>query len=106
MLEALKASLGVVSTACESVGISRQTHYDWMKSDPTYRQSVDALADLGLDFAETHLFELIRSGNPSAIIFFLKTKGKRRGYVERLEAEIATHDRPTGQPIRWADEPE
>ena len=30
MLEALEKSLGIVSTACKMVDISRQTHYAWL----------------------------------------------------------------------------
>jgi hypothetical protein len=104
MLDALESSLGVVSIACANVGISRQTHYDWMKSDTDYRQSVEAVADTTLDFVESKLHELIRSGNVVAILFYLKTKGKKRGYIERMEAEIASHGHETTAPIRWADE--
>lgn len=32
MLEALEKSLGIVSTACKMVDISRQTHYAWLKA--------------------------------------------------------------------------
>jgi hypothetical protein len=104
MLEALESSLGVVSTASETAGISRQTHYDWMKSDPDYRQSVEALENIALDFAETQLHQLIKAGNVVATIFYLKTKGKKRGYIERMEAEIASHGLQSIAPIRWADE--
>jgi len=34
MVEALTKALGIVKMACESVGISRQTHYNWLKDDP------------------------------------------------------------------------
>jgi hypothetical protein len=104
MLSALESSLGVVSTASKAVGISRQTHYDWLKTDETYRKSVEGIEDQTLDFAESHLHQLIEAGNVVATIFYLKTKGKRRGYVERIEADVQSKDLQAIAPIRWADE--
>jgi hypothetical protein len=92
MLEALERSLGIVTTACNAVGINRSTHYDWMRKDPEYK----SIEDRTLDFAESHLHKLIREGNPAATIFFLKTKGKGRGYVERQEIEVAEK-----KPLSW-----
>ena len=85
MIEALEKSLGVVTTACKSVGISRQTHYEWYKEDESYRKQVDDIADIALDFAESQLHKQIQNGEVSSTIFYLKTKGKKRGYVERTE---------------------
>jgi len=99
MLEALERSLGIVTSACVSVGIHRSTHYEWMKTDRNYAQSVRDLESRTLDFAESHLHKLIKQGNPSATIFFLKTKGKSRGYVERQEIEVAEK-----RPLSWLDE--
>ena len=79
MLEALERSLGIVTTACNAVGIGRTTHYQWMKDDPEYRQAVKDIDNRTLDFAESHLHKLIKEGNPAATIFFLKTKGKATG---------------------------
>jgi len=85
MLDALEKSLGVVTTAARTTGIDRTTHYLWMKEDEDYRKSVEALAEMAIDFAETHLHQLIANGDTASTIFYLKTKGKRRGYVERTE---------------------
>jgi hypothetical protein len=104
MLEALTNSLGNVSAASIMVGISRNTHYTWLHEDPKYKTLTEEISDLSLDFVEGKLFELIDGAkrqvitsegmqtvkdapNVAAIIFFLKTKGKRRGYSERLDPE-------------------
>jgi transcriptional regulator of acetoin/glycerol metabolism len=33
MLDALEKTLGVVTSACKSVDIARQTHYRWLQED-------------------------------------------------------------------------
>ena len=85
MLEALQQTLGVVSAACMQVGIERKTHYRWMESDKKYKAEVEDLTNVALDFAESKLLGQIKSNNTAATIFYLKTKGKKRGYVEQIE---------------------
>jgi hypothetical protein len=92
MLEALEKSLGIVTTATKAAGISRETHYRWMKEDPEYKEKVDSIGDIALDFAESQLHKQIREGNSTATIFFLKTKGKNRGYIERQEVQQTTEN--------------
>ena len=96
MIQALEKALGIVTQACKVVGISRQTHYNWMNSDEDYKTAVEDLGDVALDFAESKLHKLIDSGNPAATIFYLKTKGKNRGYVERQEIAVAEK-----KPLSW-----
>lgn len=84
VIEALEKSLGVVTTACKQVGIGRTQFYEWLK-DPEFKAEVDSIQDIALDFAESQLHQQIKKGNTAATIFYLKTKGKRRGYVERQE---------------------
>lgn len=88
MIEALEKSLGVVTTACKSVGISRQTHYEWFKEDEQYRKAVEDISDVALDFAESQLHKQIQNGEVSSTIFYLKTKGKKRGYIEKQEMDL------------------
>jgi len=96
MVQALEKSLGIVTKACKVVGISRQTHYNWMEADADYKTAVEELSDVALDFAESKLHKLIDEGNPAATIFYLKTKGKNRGYVERQEIAVAEK-----KPLSW-----
>ena len=85
-LEAYDRSLGNVSTACRAVGITRRTFYNWKNGNEGFRQCVEELDAYNLDFAETMLMKHIREGDTTSLIFYLKTKGRERGYVERVEA--------------------
>lgn len=95
MLEALSKSLGIVTTACKQVGINPSTHYDWLKTDAEYRGSVTEMDNLVLDFAESALMKKVNDGDTTAIIFLLKTKGKKRGYIEKSSIDINIPDEET-----------
>lgn len=88
MLEALSKTLGLVTHACKIVGIDRSTHYDWLRNDEEYRQAVESTNDIVLDMAESSLFKQINQGNAAATIFFLKTRGKKRGYEQDEQLTI------------------
>lgn len=88
MLEALRRSLGVVTRAAEVAGIDRTTHYKWMESDEDYKEAVEDMGEVALDFAESKLHELIKDKNPASVIFYLKTRGKKRGYIETRELHL------------------
>jgi hypothetical protein len=92
MIEALKNSLGIVTSACETVGIDRTTHYRWLKDDEEYRIATEDIDNISLDFVESQLFKQIRDGNTTATIFYLKTKGAVRGYIEKREYDIKSSD--------------
>jgi hypothetical protein len=74
-----------ISVACKQVGISRSTFYSWMEHDSDFASSIRNLDEAMLDFAEYALMNQIKEGNTTAIIFYLKSKGKKRGYTEKLE---------------------
>jgi hypothetical protein len=85
MLKALEKSLGVVTVACKKSDIPRSTYYKWLNEDEEFSEQVKDIENVALDFAESSLHEQIQEKNTSATIFYLKTKGKNRGYVERQE---------------------
>lgn len=86
LLEALELTLGVVSPACKKCEISRTTFYEYYNTDEVFAKAVDELQNVALDFAESALHKQIKEGTPSSTMFYLKTKGKKRGYIERTES--------------------
>lgn len=93
LIEALEKSLGVVTTACKKVDCSRTTFYQYMRADKEFAKQVLDIENIALDYAESQLHRQIGDGNTSATIFFLKTKGKKRGYVERNEIDLSSEER-------------
>lgn len=92
MLQALKSSLGIISTACKAAGIDRKTHRNWLKNDEKYSEAVDDIFEDSGDFAENSLFTQIKNLNTTATIFYLKTIHKNRGYVET--PKVVLQERP------------
>lgn len=98
-LEALGGHQWKITEAEKITGIGRHNHYHWLKTDKWYKEQFTSIPELEIDFVEGKLFELINGvqmvkmvGNEevvyrqppckTSIIFYLKCKGKERGYVE------------------------
>jgi hypothetical protein len=94
ILKALENSLGVVTVACKTADVPRSTYYKWLNEDEDFATAVKDIENIALDFGESQLHKQIGDGNTSATIFFLKTKGKRRGYIERSELDLTSGDEP------------
>jgi hypothetical protein len=94
ILKALEKSLGVVTVACKSSDVPRSTYYKWLNEDEEFAKAVKDIENIALDFGESQLHKQIGDGNTSATIFFLKTKGKKRGYIERNELDLTSGDEP------------
>jgi hypothetical protein len=88
MLKALEKTLGVVTTAARSAEIDPSTHYAWLKTDPEYVKAVENIDEITIDFGESCLHKRMNEGSDAAIIFYLKTKAKKRGYIERSEIDF------------------
>lgn len=88
LLNAYDKSMGNVSSACRTVNVSRETFYRFKREDPVFSERVTEIDESNLDFAETILLKNIREGKEASLIFFLKTKGRDRGYVERIDSTV------------------
>lgn len=87
-IEELKKQKGIVGAACRSIGISRTTFYRWKKRDRDFAEAADDAISGQVDYVEDKLLDLIETGNAAAIIFYMKTKGRDRGYGEKYVPEI------------------
>lgn len=104
-LSALKKSLGIITTAAEETGVGRRTVYEWIEKDSNFAEEVAEIEELAVDYVESKLFERIKGvtigkmvegelkvyetpPDTTSIIFYLKTKGKARGYIEKQEVDL------------------
>lgn len=77
-----------ISATCEKVGMSRRNFYYWKENNEKFREAIEDAEESNIDMAESKLKQAILNNDMTAIIFFLKTKGKKRGYVEQIEQKV------------------
>jgi hypothetical protein len=87
-LEMFSQKANNVHMTCKALNVSRATFYKWKNDDEEFAEAVKDLEEGDIDNAETALKKQIMDGNTAAIIFYLKTKGKSRGYVEKQEYHV------------------
>jgi len=85
VLEAYKAAGGLHTYAAKYLGVDRSTLWRYLNKHPEVRKEIEEMEEELLDYAERKLLEKIQKGNLGAILFYLKCKGKKRGYIERQE---------------------
>lgn len=78
-LQVLEKTLGVVTVALDKTGISREEYDEWMENI-FFKKRYDEVQHKSIDYVENQLMREINKGNLQAITFYLKTKGKNRGY--------------------------
>jgi hypothetical protein len=86
---AYRENFGNITIACHACGISRTMYQGWMKNDNEFKKALAEIEpeELMLDWGEHKLMERITKGDTLATMFLLKTKGKRRGYIEKTEVQ-------------------
>lgn len=102
LIEAMQKSLGVVTQACKIVGLSRETYYNYYNADLEFKRACDDCSEIALDFAESKLYKQIEENVPTSTIFYLKTKGRKRGYIERHENDTTIRN-PEGESFKYED---
>jgi len=74
-----------ISATCKAVGINRTTFYNWKSKSKKFSKQIHEIQEGLIDYAESKLIQKVRDGDVTCLIFFLKTKGKMRGYSEKYD---------------------
>ncbi len=78
--QALENKMGFIAHAAQVLGWSTTWLLRRIKNDPDLQEQLNDIRNIKLDFAESQLEKLIKGGNLTAIIYFLKCKGSDRGW--------------------------
>ncbi len=83
--EALKKTSANMSLAAKSLGVARSSLYDFVNKHPDLKEIISDERESLVDIAESALKSAVVGKEAWAVCFTLKTLGKGRGYVERVE---------------------
>lgn len=82
---ALNAGRGNVSFAASSLGVTRAALYNHIKRNAHLQQVLTDARESIVDAAENALMAAVVAKQGWAVCFTLKTLGRSRGYIERIE---------------------
>lgn len=85
--KAVNSSGGIISV------IAKRLKCDWHTADKYIKQfelfqEVQNEKESLLDLAESKLIDNIKNNDTTSILFYLKTQGKNRGYIERQQTDL------------------
>lgn len=89
---AIVAAGGFVSRASEMLNMHYTSVHQRIQKSPELKSLVDHIKEKMLDYGELELLKAMKRGESWAICFFLKCKGKDRGYVEKQTLITAKDD--------------
>lgn len=78
---------GNIAQVARTFGMSRGAIHYRIDNSPKLQKVLADSRETMLDNAESVLYKKVLEGSTPELIFFLKTQGKARGYVERSEID-------------------
>lgn len=87
---------GTISKAAKKVGISRQTHYDWLKNDKKgfYRRAFELADKMAADLLEEEAFRRAVEGDLQVVFYKGEEVGRRRVYSDQLLSLLLKGKKP------------
>lgn len=115
---------GILSDIAVNFKVARNTVYAWCENDSEFRKALEDSRERFVDLAESNLRKLvagvpaietdengekrfagwIEKPSETAIIFTLKTRGKKRGYIERSELEADVSMKGSINIRKWVED--
>lgn len=84
-VEDVHALNGNVAAIAKKYNVSRRTVLRFADRHPEVNDALYEAREAMLDMAESSLYRRVLAGESWAVCFFLKTQGRKRGYIERGE---------------------
>lgn len=91
IIAVLEKTGGLLKPAAQKLKVERATLYNWIKAEPELQTALESIKESMIDMTEGALFRQIQEGNTTAMLFYLKTQGKKRGYIEKSETDITSN---------------
>ena len=87
---------GTISKAAKKAGISRQTHYDWLKNDKKgfYRRAFELADKMAADLLEEEAFRRAVEGDLQVVYYKGEEVGRRRVYSDQLLSILLKGKKP------------
>ena len=91
--EVLEKNHGRIYDTCRELNISAETFYQWKRSDPIFKKSCKEVEYRLVDYVENKLWEHIESGCVKSLLYFLRSKGRKRGWDPKIDPDYNNEDR-------------
>lgn len=80
---------GNVAAIARKLGVNRSTVWARVQESPNLKAALEDARETMLDNAESKLYANVLDGDTTSLIFFLKTQGRSRGYIEKQEIDTS-----------------
>ena len=87
LLEGMDRHNCIIYRACQYAGCTRNHFIDLYRDDPEFKTAIDALTERKIDQMEESLETKVKV-DTVANIYWLKCKGRKRGWNERIGIDI------------------
>lgn len=83
VVDGLIRNKGLVAKTARELGMTHQALFGRINRNPKLKSAHESISEFNLDQVEDSLQQMINSDhNVTAAIFYLKCKGKKRGWIE------------------------
>jgi len=100
-IAAIPGTGGIITKIAEKVGCAWHTAKKYIEAYATVKEAYDDECERVVDKAESQVVKAIEDGDMITVRWYLSTKGKDRGYVERRQAEITGKDGGPVYVVNW-----
>jgi len=89
-LKALKGTAGILTQVAKNMDVSRNAVHEYINRTPEVKPLTEQEREQILDIIEGSLINrAVKGEDLKAQMFYLKTIGRKRGYVEKTETELS-----------------